>query len=184
MRKIRSYFFISLDGVVEAPDKWHFPYFDDEMGAAVGAGFEGSDAMLMGRVVYEEWAEYWPEHADDPFADVMNGTKKYVISDSLSSADWQNSELIRGDAAAQRISELKDQDGGDITMSGSPTTVRWLLREGLLDELHLLVHPILVGDGLARLFPPDEQTVPLQLQSAQTLKSGVLNLGYAPADAN
>ena len=73
------------------------------------------------------------------------------------------------------------QDGGDITMSGSATTVRWLLREGLLDELNLLVHPIAVGDGLARLFPPDEPAIPRELLSAQTFKSGVLNLSYGPA---
>ena len=149
MRKIKSNFFMSLDGVVESPDKWHFPYFDDEMGAAVGAGFSSTDALLIGRVLYNEWAAYWPEHANEPFGDVMNSIKKYV--------------------------------GGDIAMSGSATTVRWLLREGLLDELNLLVHPIAVGDGLARLFPPDEPSIPLQLPSAQTFKTGVLNLSYAPA---
>ena len=180
MRKIKSNFFISLDGVVEAPDKWHFPYFDDEMGAAVGAGFADTDAMLMGRVLYEEWAAYWPEHADEPFGDVMNGTKKYVVSSSLQAAEWENSELIKGDEAAERLAALKAEDGGDITMSGSATTVRWLLREGLLDELNLLVHPIAVGGGLARLFPPDEPTTPLELLSSQTFESGVLNLSYGP----
>jgi dihydrofolate reductase len=181
MRKIKSNFFISLDGVVEAPDKWHFPYFDDEMGAAVGAGFATTDAMLMGRVLYDEWAGYWPEHADEPFGDVMNSMKKYVVSNSLQAADWQNTEIVSGDGAAQQLADLKASDGGDISMSGSATTVRWLLREGLLDELNLLVHPIVVGDGLARLFPPDEQTTPLELLSAETFKSGVLNLSYAPA---
>jgi len=180
VRKIKSNFFISLDGVVESPDKWHFPYFDDEMGAAVGAGFATTDAMLMGRVLYEEWAAYWPEHADEPFGDVMNSMKKYVVSDSLQAADWQNSEIVSGDVAG-KLSDIKAQDGGDISMSGSPTTVRWLLREGLLDELNLLVHPIVVGDGLARLFPPDEPKSPLELLSSQTFKSGVLNLSYAPA---
>jgi dihydrofolate reductase len=181
VRKIKSYFFISLDGVVESPDKWHFPYFDDEMGAAVGAGFAGSDAMLFGRVGYEESAGYWPDHADEPFGDVMNDTQKYVVSSSLATADWKNTELIPGDRAASRLAELKAQEGGDITMSGSATTVRWLLRAGLLDELHLLVHPIVVGDGMARLFPADEPTVALKLQSSETLGSGVLNLAYVPA---
>ena len=180
MRKIKSNFFISLDGVVEAPDQWHFPYFDDEMGAAVGAGFATADAMLMGRVLYDEWAAYWPEHADDPFGDVMNSMKKYVVSDSLQSAQWQNSEIVSGDVA-QKLTDIKAQDGGDIAMSGSPTTVRWLLREGILDELNLLVHPIVVGGGMARLFPADELTIPLELRSAQTFKSGVLNLSYARA---
>ena len=181
MRKIKSNFFMSLDGVVESPDKWHFPYFDDEMGAAVGAGFATADAMLMGRVLYEEWAAYWPAHADEPFGDVMNSTQKYVISNSLRTPEWQNTEVISGDAAARKLTDIKAQDGGDIAMSGSPTTVRWLLREGLLDELNVLVHPIVVGDGLARLFPPNEPSTPLELLSAQTFKSGVLSLSYAPA---
>jgi dihydrofolate reductase len=180
VRKIKSYFFISLDGVVEAPDQWHFPYFDDEMGAAAGAGFATSDAMLMGRVHFQESAAYWPEHADEEFGQVMNSIKKYVISDSLQAAEWQNSEIISGDVA-RKVTDLKAQDGGDITMSGSATTVRWLLRQGLLDELNLLVHPIVVGDGMARLFPPDEPSIPLELLSAETFKTGVLNLSYAPA---
>src|SRR5438067_2250646 len=180
MRKIKSNFFISLDGVVESPDKWHFPYFDDEMGAAVGAGFATADAMLMGRILYQEWAAYWPEHADEPFGDVLNSIKKYVISDSLTAAEWQNSEIISGNVA-QKLADIKAGDGGDIAMSGSPTTARWLLREGLLDELNLLVHPILVGGGLARLFPPDEPSIPLELRSVQTFKTGVLNVSYAQA---
>jgi len=89
--------------------------------------------------------------------------------------------VISGDVAARKLTDIKAQDGGDIAMSGSPTTVRWLLREGLLDELNVLVHPIVVGDGLARLFPPDEPSTPLELLRAQTFKSGVLSLSYAPA---
>jgi dihydrofolate reductase len=180
VRKIKSNFFISLDGVVESPDKWHFPYFDDEMGGVVSAGFAGTDAMLMGRVLYDEWAAYWPEHAGEPFGEVMNSMKKYVVSGDLQTAEWQNTEVVDGDVA-QRLRGIKAQDGGDIAMSGSATTVRWLLREGLLDELKLLVHPIVVGDGLARLFPPDEPTIPLALLSSQTFASGVLNLSYGPA---
>ena len=179
MRKIKSNFFISLDGVVESPDKWHFPYFDDEMGAAVGAGFATADAILMGRVLYEEWAAYWPEHADQPFGEVMNRISKYVVSNSLRAAEWQNTEIISGDVA-QRLTAIKAQDGGDIAMSGSPTTVRWLMREGLVDELNLLMHPIAVGEGLARLFPTNEPRIPLQLLSAETFKTGVLSLSYAP----
>jgi dihydrofolate reductase len=179
VRKIKSNFFISLDGVVETPDKWHFPYFDDEMGAAVGAGFATTDALLMGRVLYEEWAAYWPEHADEPFGDVMNSMKKYVVSSRLAAAEWQNSEIISGDVIGQ-LTEIKAKEGGDIAMSGSATTVRSLLRAGVIDELNLLVHPIVVGDGLARLFPPDEPSLPLELLSAQTFKSGVLNLSYGP----
>ena len=180
MRKIKSNFFISLDGVVESPDKWHFPYFNDEMGSAVGAGAANVDAYLMGRVLYEEWAAYWPEHADEPFGDVLNNAKKYVVSNTLTSAGWENSEIINGDVAAT-IAALKAEEGGDIVMSGSATTVRWLLREGLLDELHLFVHPIVVGDGMARLFTPDQPQTKLELLGAETFETGVLNLAYAPA---
>lgn len=179
MRKLKSYFFISLDGVVESPDKWHFPYFDEDMGAAVGAGFATADAMLMGRVLYEEWAPYWPEHKDETFGDVINSMKKYVVSNSLQAAEWENTEIISGDVA-KKLTDIKAQDGGDIAMSGSATTVRRLLHEGLVDELNLLVHPIAVGEGRARLFPADEPSLPLELLSAETFKSGVLNLSYGP----
>ena len=91
---------------------------------------------------------------------MINSIKKYVLSNSLQAARWGNSEIISGDVA-QRLTDLKAGDGGDIAMSGSPTTVRWLLREGLLDELNLLVHPIAVGEGLARLFPTNEPRIPL-----------------------
>src|SRR5215216_3307588 len=150
------------------------------MGAVIGAGFADTDSILMGRVLYDEWAAYWPEHADEPFGDAMNSMKKYVVSNSLQEAKWQNSEIISGDVA-QKLTDIKSQDGGDIAMSGSAPTVRWLLRQGLLDELNLLVHPIVVGDGLARLFPPDEPRIALELLSGQTFKSGVLNLSYARA---
>jgi dihydrofolate reductase len=180
LRKIKSNFFISLDGVVESPDKWHFPYFNDEMGAAIGAGAANVGAYLMGRVLYEEWAAYWPEHADEPFGDVLNATRKYVVSNTLTSADWENSEILSGDATS-KIAELKAEDGGDIVMSGSATTVRWLLRERLLDELHLLVHPIVVGDGMARLFPPDQPQTKLELISSETFETGVVYLTYEPA---
>ena len=182
MRKIKSTFFISLDGVVEAPDEWHFPYFDDEMGEAVSAGFATTDALLMGRVHYEASAAYWPDHGDEPFGDVMNSMKKYVVSNSLREAEWENTEILSGDVA-QKLTDIKAQDGGDITMGGSATTVRWLLRESLLDELILLVHPLVAGKGLARLFPADEPSTPLELLSSSTFESGVLNLSYAAAKA-
>src|SRR5690348_9673802 len=143
MRKIVSGLFISLDGVVEAPQTWHFPYFDDEMGAAVGALMSSGEAMLLGRRTYEEFASYWPT-ATDEMADQMNGTPKYVVSTTLTSADWQNSTLINGDVAKE-LTRLKEEPGGNLNITGSATLVRSLLREGLLDELHLLVHPLVVG---------------------------------------
>jgi dihydrofolate reductase len=179
-RKIVANYFVSLDGVVESPDQWHFPYFDDQMGAAVGAGFERSDSLLMGGTLYREWADYWPAHADEDFGPVMNGMTKYVVSRTLDKADWTNTTLIKGDDVAARIRELKAQPGKDIAMSGSATLARWLLAEGLLDELNLLVHPIVVGTG-ARLFPDGTPQQPLQLAESTTFGSGVLHLVYRPA---
>jgi dihydrofolate reductase len=178
-RKIVANFFIALDGVVEAPDQWHFQYFNDEMGEAVQAGFASSDALLMGATLYREWSQFWPT-SDDPFADVMNSTQKYVVSNSLEELDWQNSHLIKGDEAVERIRELKAQPGKNIAMSGSATLVRWLLREGLLDELNLLVHPIAVGSG-QRLFDDTTPLQKLELVSSTTFTTGVVHLVYRPA---
>jgi dihydrofolate reductase len=177
--KIVSSFFISLDGVVEAPDQWHFPYFNEEMGGAIGKAAETTDAFLMGRVVYEEWAGYWPTSTDEPFASFLNNTPKYVVSRTLQEASWNNTTIINGDVAAG-IRDLKDRTQRDIGMSGSATLVRWLLANGLLDRLNLLVHPIVVGKG-QRLFE-DTPTHPLRLLSQETFSTGVLNLAYAPAD--
>ena len=179
-RRIVANFFASLDGVVQSPDQWHFPYFDEQMGEAVNAGFASSDALLMGGTLYREWSQFWPASTDD-FADIMNGITKYVVSRTLDRADWSNTTLIRGDVA-EEIRALKAQPGKDIAMSGSATLVRWLLAEGLLDELHLLVHPLVVGPG-ARLFPDGTAKQPLQLADSTTFGSGVLHLTYRPVRA-
>ncbi|MGI8728600.1 MAG: dihydrofolate reductase family protein [Solirubrobacteraceae bacterium] len=179
MTKIVSNAFISLDGVVEAPHEWHFPYFNEEMGAAMGAMMQTTKAFLMGRVLYEEWAAYWPGSDDDQFGPFINNIPKYVVSNSLHKAEWSNTTIVSGDVA-QRLREIKQQTDGDIALSGSPTLVRWLLANGLLDELRLLVHPIVVGHG-ARLFQ-DTPTHPLELVEHETFSTGVLNLTYRPAN--
>ncbi|WP_433248666.1 dihydrofolate reductase family protein [Streptosporangium sp. CA-135522] len=178
MPKIISNFFISVDGVIESPDQWHFPYWNDEMGAMVEAGMQSAAAFLMGRKLYEEWSAYWPTTDNDQDAAMsLNNVRKYVVSNTLAKADWNNTIVISGDVAA-RLRELKKQTDGDIQMSGSATTVRWLLANGLLDELNLLVHPIAVGHG-RRLFE-DTPTHPLKLVKSETFKTGVLNLTYVP----
>jgi dihydrofolate reductase len=178
MGRIVSNFFISLDGVVESPDKWHLPYFDDAMGEIVGSGMASTSAFLMGRKLYDEWSSYWPGQGPEvPFSEFINGIPKYVLSASLQDPTWQNTTVVPGDVAA--VQELKDSVDRDITMSGSATTVRWLLGNGLLDELALLVHPIAVGSG-QRLFE-DPTTYPLNLVHSSTLGTGVLHLRYAPA---
>jgi len=185
--KIVSNFFISLDGVVESPDQWHFQYFNDEMGAAISKGVAGCEAFLMGRVLYGEWSEYWPgqvrtepeaaEAATDDFGSFINSVPKYVVSNTLGEATWSNTTIVSGDVARQ-LQEVKDRTNGTIQMSGSATLVRWLLGNGLLDELNLMVHPVAVGHG-KRLFE-GTPTHRLELVKHEVFTTGVLWLTYVP----
>lgn len=179
MGRIVSQFFMSLDGVVARPDLFHFPYFDDDMGTIMTESLSTSRAVLMGRRLHDEWAAYWPGKTkqDDEFAGFINPIAKYVVSSTLTSSPWEGTTVLPGSAA--EIEKLKQQIDGDITMSGSATTVRWLLAEGLLDELNVLVDPVLVGTG-QRLFEDGTQQG-LTLTSSRALKTGVLHLRYAPA---
>ncbi|HEV8696818.1 MAG TPA: dihydrofolate reductase family protein [Candidatus Limnocylindrales bacterium] len=180
MRKIIAGLFISLDGVVEAPETWHFPYFNDEMGEAVASQAAQSDTMLLGRKTYEDFAAYWPNVSrDEPFAELMNDTPKLVASTTLDHLDWQNSTLIEGDVVTA-LTRIKQGPGRDISITGSPTLVRSLLRAGVLDELRLLVHPIVVGRG-KRLFEAEDQPIPLRLIESTRFATGVQAMTYAPA---
>ncbi|MCR6490342.1 dihydrofolate reductase family protein [Amycolatopsis sp. OK19-0408] len=180
MRKIVSNLFISLDGVVEAPDKWSLRYWSDEIGQAVGSGMAAADAMLLGRVTYEGFAEAWPGRTvEDEGAEFMNTVRKYVLSSTLSDVSWNNSTLLTGDPATA-VRALKASSGGDIMTSGSTTAVRWLLTEGLVDELNLLLYPVVVGEG-KRLFPQAGPGFPLELKKSATFGNGVVQLTYAPA---
>ena len=140
MRRIVAGEFISVDGVVEEPGEWSMKYFTPEVGAEIGKNMQSSDAMLMGRRQYVQWSEYWPTKtdADDPFAGYINNVRKYVVSSTLDSVEWNNSTLIDGTAAAKEIAELKAQPGKDIVISGSISLMESLLREGLLDEQQLI----------------------------------------------
>jgi dihydrofolate reductase len=179
MRKITTGLHVSLDGVVEAPETWVFPngYANDEMLQAIGSAMAASDTMLLGRVTYQEFAGHWPSQSGD-IADFMNGTPKLVVSTTLDSADWQNSTIIRGNVV-EELGRRKRQPGKDINLVGSITLLRSLLREGLLDELKLLLCPIVVGKG-KRLFEGDAP-IPLELADAQTFSTGVQWLTYTPA---
>jgi dihydrofolate reductase len=181
MRKVIASEFVSLDGVMESPEQWHFPYFNDQMGEAIGAAMAQADAMLMGRFLYEEWAAFWPKQdpEENPVAARMNGIQKYVVSTTLEEPlEWQNSTLI-GDNVAEEISKLKEQPGKDIYISGSGALVRSLLEEDLLDELRLMVHPIVVGSG-KRLFEDWNDQKSLELADSKTFSTGVLYLTYQP----
>ena len=180
MRKITVAEFISLDGVVEAPETWHFPYVDQEMMGIIGAGAAASDTMLLGRVTYESFAGAFANLPDDdPVGAMMNRPTKVVVSRTLTDLTWRNSVLLEGDVEVA-VAKLKTEPGGDILTTGSTTLVRTLLRAGLVDELSLLVHPIVVGHG-ERLFEADGPTVKLALVESTTLDSGVTHQVYRPA---
>ncbi len=178
MRKIAAGLFISLDGVVESPEKWTGPYFNDQVGQAVGALMASNDAMLLGRTTYEGFAAAFGGQSGG-MADQMNKTPKFVVSSTLTSADWQNSTLINGDVAEQ-IRELKQQPGMNIGMSGSSTLASWLLRHDLLDQLDLLIFPVVIGSG-KRLFSEPNGQVPLTLTGSESFSTGVVHLSYEPA---
>ncbi|HYF66022.1 MAG TPA: dihydrofolate reductase family protein, partial [Herpetosiphonaceae bacterium] len=155
-------------------------YFNDEMGAAIMANMAESDAMLMGRVNYQEWAAFWPNQpADDEMVARFNSIPKFVVSNTLTSADWNNSTIISGDVAAE-LASLKEQPGKTIAMSGSATLVRWLLANDLIDQLHVMIHPIVVGSG-QRLFEGPMDQLGLKLAGSQTFDTGVVYLTYERA---
>jgi len=194
--RIVVYEFMSLDGVVQAPGGpgedddggfahggWSAPYFDvDVMGAAIDAGMKDAEALLFGRRTWQGMAATWPGRAGDPFADQMNAIKKYVVSTTLTENDlrWNNTTLLPGDRGVSEIAALRDRDGGDVIVWGSPTLVRTLLSEGLVDELSLMVEPILLGGG-KRIFPEDGVARPLELVNSVTAGTGVLVTTYRPA---
>jgi dihydrofolate reductase len=171
---------------VEAPDQWHFPYFNDEMGAAVDASLGAADTVLFGRKTYDSFAGAWPEREaeggeDAGLAKALGDARKIVASHQKLEFTWRNSEQLEGELV-EAVTALKKEPGKNIALSGSVSVVRQLLAAGLLDELHLLVHPIAVRNGM-RLFDEGDPPVPLRLISSETFETGVLNLVYAPAES-
>ena len=181
MRRLVAVEMVSLDGVMGAPEEWAFPYDDEEIAEVNAAGMAASDALLLGRVTYESFAAFWPNQpGGTPMVDYINSVPKYVVSRTLDEPlEWNNSILIKGNVA-EGIAELKRRPGKDITIIGSGALVRSLLRYGLLDELKLMVHPILVGGGKC-LFDEEAETKPLELVNSKTFSTGVLYLTYRPA---
>jgi dihydrofolate reductase len=175
MRRIVGSLFVSVDGVVESPEAWQSPFFDEELGAIVGQSLAASEGFLLGRRTYDEWASFWPT-AETPVAPMMNQMPKYVVSTTLESATWHNSTVLRDLSA---VAELKQKGDGDLILSGSATLLRALLQERLLEELRLLIHPVLVGRG-GRLFASENGQRPLELIDIQRLGSGVVNAAYRP----
>ncbi len=187
--------FMSLDGVVQAPGGegedpdggfahggWSMPYFDPEvMGAEIAAATDAADALLFGRRTWRNMADAWPARAGDPFADRMNALPKYVASRTLTEADMEwNTTLLPADGALEAVAGLRRREGRDVLVWGSTTLVSDLLDRGLVDELRLMVEPLLLGGG-KRLFPENGSLLPLRLVSARTAPTGVQVCTYGPA---
>ena len=179
MRKVFAALFSSVDGVVEAPNEWQTT-FDEEMGTAMMRMLDEQDAVLLGRVTYSEWEHYWPTSTDEPFASWINSTPKYVASSTLDSVGWSNSTLIKG-SVADFVKDLRQKAGGSIGVAGSPSLVRSLIDQGLLDELTLMISPVVAGGGRKRLFADDGALTKLELVEAKPTSSGTLIATYRPS---
>jgi dihydrofolate reductase len=187
--------FISLDGVVQAPGGpeedvdggfahggWSHPFFDTEVvGGAFDDALGKAEALLFGRRTWQTMAAAWPERAGDPFADRMNAIRKYVVSSTLGDDEliWDNTTRIPGDEAVDRSAELREREGGDLLVMGSPTLARSLLGAGLVDELRLMIEPVLLGGGKT-IFPQDGTLHTLELISVTTSGTGVQVCTYHP----
>lgn len=181
MRKLIAFELVSVDGVVESPGEWAFSYSDEEMERENESGMAASDALLLGRATYEEFASFWPEQpGGTPMVDYINSVRKYVVSTTLEEPlAWNNSALIKGDIA-QEIRSLKEQPGKNITITGSIMLARSLIKAGLLDELRLMVHPVVLGGG-KRLFEAGGDREVLELADSKTFGTGVVSLTYRPS---
>jgi dihydrofolate reductase len=192
MRMLRVIEFLSLDGVMQGPGSpqedteggfrhggWQRPYFDEVLGASAAEGMAATDSYLLGRKTYEKMAAYWPTAPDDdPYAQHLNSTPKYVASRTLQSVEWENSSLIEGDAA-EEVAKLKDQPGKNIAVLGSGDLVQTLIEHELVDEYFLAVFPIVLGSG-KRLFREADEARRLSLVDSKVTGTGGVMLTYRP----
>lgn len=174
-RKIVAGLFISTDGVVGTPEQWTFQHMTDDAGAAIAGMIADADTLVLGRRTYEEFAGYWATQSG-PMAEALNGIRKLVASTTMAAAGWSNSEILDGDLV-QRLAALKDAPGRNINISGSISVVQTLLQAGLIDDLHLMVFPIVLGGG-TRLFPEQGKRVDMTLEHSRIYDTGVVHLHY------
>lgn len=184
MRKIVVTEFMSLDGVFEAPgpdgsgytyEGWAFPYHSEEFGKFKFEELQETDMLLLGRITYDGFAKAWPQRSGDEFSDKFNSMPKSVVSKTLQKAEWNNSHIIH-DNIVQEIKKLKEGSGGNITVHGSGTLARFLIENGLVDELTILLYPVVLGTG-KRLFA-DAQKTNFTLVESRPFKTGVVVLSY------
>ena len=181
MRTISAGLFMSLDGIVDGTGKWQYPYFDQEMGAAMGAG-PRPEAILLGRRSFEGYEALRQENPESPVLGLIDSTDTYVVSTTMPADGQRDGITVLGADPVDEVERIRSSGDGQVLVLGSPTLVRWLLAQRRLDELHLFVLPIAVGTGL-RLFEPPagEGPYPLQLTSSRALGNGVLELRYESA---
>jgi dihydrofolate reductase len=188
--------FISLDGVVQAPGGrdedtdggfqhggWSMPFFDPEvMGSSIDEASQRTDGLLYGRRTYEVMAGAWPGRAGDPFADWINAVEKHVVSNTLSEADaaWGPTTVIRGADVVPAVNALRERPGRDVNVMGSARLVRSLLEADLVDELNLMIEPIVLGGGKT-IFPTDGMARRFEFESAATAGTGVQVCRYQRA---
>ena len=179
MRKLIVSMFMSLDGVMESPHEWSFPFWSDEVGAFKQDELFAADTLLLGRVTYEGFAAAWPSRTDeDGYAERINGLPKFVASTTLTETAW-NASVLPSDVAAE-VSALKRQPGQEILVFGSADLVHTLMPHDLVDEYRLMVFPVVVGGG-KRLFRDGADRKVLRLTESKTFRSGVVVLSYQPA---
>jgi dihydrofolate reductase len=179
MRKLSAWQYVTVDGVVDAPERWVMP--DDRMFDEQTADYAGSDALLLGRRTYEIFAASWPQRGSEVAnADWMNNVQKYVASTTLESPEWQNTTVLEGDVAGA-VSRLKEQEGETITLNGSSKLLRTLLGAGLVDELRLYLHPVVFGSG-SRLFDDGQGLGAFGLADCHAYANGVVSLTYQPTE--
>lgn len=187
MAKVISTLFISADGVAEIDPDWHFPYYDENMGRAVGEDYDAADVLLIGRETYDSFAGAWPGREaaggdDAPFARKLGDVRKVVVSRQPLEFTWRNCELIKGDLV-DAVTTLKADAGiRGILIPGSISVVRQLLAAGLLDELRLLVHPVAARKG-RRLFDEGDAPYYLTVTATEVFPTGVIRVIYSPAEA-
>ncbi|MFD5242592.1 dihydrofolate reductase family protein [Streptomyces tendae] len=173
-RRIVAGLFVSMDGVVEAPEKWGMPYNTGETAEAVTRLFDDADTALLGRSTYQMWSSYFPHVTSEqvPTADWLNAAPKYVVSSTFTEVgQWQGSHLITGADIAGQIQALKQQPGGSITL------VQWLMKNGLLDDLYLQIAPVIAGTG--RTLADGEQ-IPMHLAATRAFANGSIETHYTP----
>jgi dihydrofolate reductase len=193
MRKVVVTNNLTLDGVMQGPGRpdedvrggfdrggWALPYSDPVIARVMGEGMARTGALLLGRRTYEDLASFWPRQKDNPFTEVLNNTRKYVASRSLTGPlPWQNSTLLAGDAA-DAVAALRRQTGPDLAVLGSAQLVQSLRRRNLVDEYVLLIHPLVLGSG-QRLFPDGAPPADLRLVDSAATSTGVMIATYQPA---